>query len=207
MITYEQKLDRDSAWALMEGSMHFEERSAVHTTMHTLARRLDELGVDYVVAGAMAMFMHGYRRFTEYVDMIVTREGLQTIHEALEGRGYVKPFAASKNLRDASTGVKIDFMISGQFPGEGKPGPIAFPEPREAAIMVDGVSIVGLSKLLELKLASGQAPHRLKDLGDAQGLIQHLKIPQDFAEQLDPSLRAEFLRLWQNAQKAAAEDY
>jgi hypothetical protein len=29
MITYEQLLDRDRDWALMEGSMHFEEKSAV----------------------------------------------------------------------------------------------------------------------------------------------------------------------------------
>jgi hypothetical protein len=55
VLTYEEQLDRDTAWALPEGSMHFEERSAVHETMHKLARRLDELGVEFVVAGAMAM--------------------------------------------------------------------------------------------------------------------------------------------------------
>ena len=30
MITYEQKLDRDLRWALLEGSMHFEKESAVY---------------------------------------------------------------------------------------------------------------------------------------------------------------------------------
>jgi hypothetical protein len=151
--------------------------------------------------------MHGYRRFTEDVDMIVTREDLQTIHGALEGRGYVKPFAASKNLRDASTGVKIDFMISGQFPGDGKPGPISFPLPSAAAVPIDGVPVVQLAKLVELKLAAGQVPHRLKDLADVQGLIQQLKLPCDFAEQIDPSLRLEFWRLWENAQRAAADEF
>ena len=114
MITYEDKLNRDTAWALLEGSKHFEEKSAVHKTLSQLAKSLDELGVDYVVARAMAMFLHGFRRFTEDVDMVVTREDLQLIHESLEGLGYAKPFEASKNLRDARTGVKINFMISGQ---------------------------------------------------------------------------------------------
>ena len=35
MLTYEEKLNRDTAWALLEGSMYFEERSAVHTTLRT----------------------------------------------------------------------------------------------------------------------------------------------------------------------------
>ena len=67
--------------------------------------------------------------------------------------------------------------------------------------------VVSLPKLVELKLASGQAPHRLKDLGDVQELIQHLKLPLDFAEQVDPSLRDEFRRIWTDAQTAAGDEY
>ena len=36
------------------------------------------------------------------VDILVTREGLKTIHERLEGLGYVPPFTGSKNLRTPS---------------------------------------------------------------------------------------------------------
>ena len=103
------------------------------------------------------MFLHGFRRFTEDVDVLVTREGLARIHEALEGRGYVKPFAASKNLRDARTGVKIDFMVSGQYPGDGKPGPIVFPIPREASIEQQGIRVLSLDKWIELKIGLWQA--------------------------------------------------
>jgi hypothetical protein len=207
MLTYEELLDRDVSWALLEGSMHFEEKSAVHTTLRNLTRTLNELGVDYAVAGAMAMFLHGFRRFTEDVDVIVTREGLEAIHAALDGRGYVRPFEKSKNLRDTHNGVKIDFIISGQYPGDGKPGPVSFPIPREASVEIDGVRIVSLPKLVELKLASGQASHRLKDLGDVQGLIQHLKLPKDFTQQLDPSLREAYERLWDAVQSATADEY
>ena len=133
MLTYEDKLNRDSKWALEEGGMYFERRSAVHDTLTRLTKSLDKLEIDYAVAGAMAMFLHGFRRFTEDVGILVTKDGLAKIHEALEGRGYVKLFKASKNLRDASNGVKIDFILSGQFPGDGKPGPVSFPIPSDVA--------------------------------------------------------------------------
>src|SRR5689334_16290302 len=115
MLTYEQKLDADFDLALREGSMHFEGSNAVHNTLRRIADRLEELGIDYAIAGGMCLFRHGVRRFTQDVDVIVTREGLARIHEELDGRGYVKPFATSRNLRDADTGVRIDFIISGQY--------------------------------------------------------------------------------------------
>ena len=134
MTAYEQLLDRDVWWALKEGSMHFEKESAVHKTLEKITRRLKELGIPYAVAGGMAMFFHGYRRFTEDVDILVTREGLQRIHQELEGLGYLPPFTGSKNLRDVTTGVRIEFLVTGQYPGDGKPKPVAFPDPAQAQI-------------------------------------------------------------------------
>jgi hypothetical protein len=200
MLTYEEKLNRDTQWALLEGSMHFEERSAVHATLRNLTQALNELGVDYAVAGSMAMFLHGYRRFTEDVDILVTREGLAKIHEALEGRGYVKPFEASKNLRDTRTGVKIDFLVSGQYPGDGKPGPVAFPVPSEASVEQHGMLVLALPKWVELKLISGRLPARRRDWADIQDVIRTLHLHRDFATELEPSLRDSYFQLWDEVQ-------
>jgi hypothetical protein len=207
MLTYEQRLDADFNLALSEGSMHFEGSNAVHTTLRRLAQRLDELGIDYVIAGGMCLFRHGFQRFTRDVDVIVTREGLARIHKELEGRGYVKPFEASKNLRDADTGVRIDFIISGQYPGEGKPGPIAFPVPKTVAKDFDGIRYVDLVPFIELKLASGQASHRAQDLHDVQQLIGARSLPRNLADQVHPSLRESYLQKWDDAQKSAKEQY
>lgn len=98
MIAYEKLLDGDFRWALREGSMHFERESAVHKSMQKIGRRLDELGVPYAIAGGMALFFHGYRRFTEDIDILVTPAGLEEIHRQLEGLGYLPPFAGSKQL-------------------------------------------------------------------------------------------------------------
>lgn len=206
MQTYEALLNQDLNWALNEGSMHFEGNNAVHKTLRNIAARLDDLGVDYAIAGGMALFFQGFRRFTEDVDVLVTPEGLSLIHDQLEGRGYVRPFAASKNLRDADTRVKIDFLVAGQFPGDGKPGPIAFPAPQDASEEMDGLRVLKLEPLIQLKLASGQASHRGGDLNDVQRLIQLLKLPIDFADRLDPSVRAAYAAKWQDAQIAAQEE-
>ena len=177
--------------------MHFEEASAVHRTLRRVVKRLDELGVPYAVAGGMALFLHGFRRFTEDVDILVTKDGLRQIHERLEGLGYVASFAGSKNLRDADTGVRIEFLVSGEYPGDGKPKSVAFPDPTAVGVERDGIRYLSLPKLIELKLASGLTnPLRLKDIADVQELIRLLKLPAGLADQLDPSVRGKYTELW-----------
>jgi hypothetical protein len=205
--TYEQALDSDLEYALREGSMHFEEKNAVHATLRQITRRLGELGVPYAVVGGMAMFAHGYRRFTEDVDILVTRESMDVIRNELEGLGYVQPAGTTTKLRDTSTGVRIEFLIMGGYPGDGKPKPVVFPDPAKVAVDIDGIRYVGLPTLLELKLASGMTNvNRMKDLGDAQELIRVLKLPRDLADRLDPFVRAKYLEFWDALQAAPPEE-
>jgi hypothetical protein len=197
MIVYEQLLAENTERALREGSMHFERESAVHKTLRKIATRLQGLNVEYAIAGGMALFIHGYRRFTEDVDILVTAESLDLIHQKLEGLGYIAPFSGSRNLRDTDTGVRIEFLVTGGFPGDGKPKPVAFPEPTSASIDVDGIRFLTLPRLVELKLASGMTnPRRLQDLADAQRLIEVLNLAPEFADQLDPYVRDKYRELW-----------
>ena len=65
---------------------------------------------------------------------------------------------------------------------------------------VEGIRVVALDKLIELKLASGMsAPHRLRDLADVQDLIARLGLPLTLADQLDPSVQAAYRDLWGKA--------
>lgn len=198
MVTYEHVLSGPVDQALREASMHFEQKSAVHATLRKLAGRLDQLGIPYAVADALAMFQHGYRRFTEDVDVVVTADGLQRIHDELVGLGYRPSFVGSKNLRDAEHGVRIEFLVSGQHPGDGRPKPVTFPDPTRVNVVHDGIRFLPLKELIELKLASGMSnPGRLKDLADVQKMIRTLQLPGDFADRLDPSVREQFRSLCQ----------
>src|SRR5262249_34121898 len=183
MTTYEQRLGGSLSWALKEGSLYFDKESAVHKTLREVTRRLDELGVGYNVVGALALFFHGVRRFTEDVDILVTREGLTVIHDQLDGRGYLPLFAGSKNLRDTETGVRIEFLITGDYPGDGRPKPVAFPDPADTGVEIEGIRFLQLLPLIELKLASGSTnPRRGQDLVDVQRMIETLSLPDDLAD-------------------------
>ena len=155
VVPYEKRLDQDWGRALSEGSRFFEEKSAVQDTLRKITKRLGDLGIPYAVVGGMALYKHGFRRFTDDVDLLVTPEGLKEIHDRLEGLGYVPPFTGSKQLRDTETGVRIEFLISGAYPGDGKPKPVAFPDPATVGVDRDGIIYLSLPSLVELKLASG----------------------------------------------------
>jgi hypothetical protein len=199
-LTYEQKLEQDLRWAMDEGSRHFEEKSAVHETLRRICQRLNEMEIPYAVVGGMALFKYGYRRFTEDVDILVTRESLTRIHKELDGLGYRPPFTGSKHLRDTEHKVKIEFLVTGDYPGDGKPKEVAFPDPREVAEDDNNISYLTLNILVELKIASGlTGQDRMRDLVDVQELIRILSLPKTFADNLSPSVRAKFEELWQAA--------
>jgi hypothetical protein len=182
-------------------------KSPQHLAAIELARRLGDLGIDYAIAGALALGIHGHERFTTDVDVLVTREGHARFKAANLGRGYVEVFPGSKGLRDTVNDVKIDFILAGDYPGDGKPKAVAFPDPRTAAIEGKTFRVLTLEKLVELKLASGMsAAHRLKDLADVISLIQSARLPRDLASRLDPSVRGKFEELWDAASQARDDE-
>ncbi len=195
-LDYREQLNSNKSWALWEGGMFFEGTNKVHTSLRRITRKLGELDVPYAVVGGMALYLHGYVRFTDDVDLLVTRAGLATIHEKLVGLGYVPPFTGSKNLKDADTGVKIEFLITGEYPGDGLPKPVSFPDPADVFQPIEGIATLTIPALVELKLASGMAKGRRKDLGDVQELIRKLELPLDLVEQLNPYVHDSYRELW-----------
>jgi hypothetical protein len=131
MIAFEDKMRRGGTQAIEAAERFFMKEDEVHQALRAITSKLEEMRIDYAVVGGMALTAHGYRRTTVDVDILVRREDNLRIREALDGLGYVPPFAGSKNLRDTQTGVRIKFLISGEFPGDGKPKPVSFPDPRD----------------------------------------------------------------------------
>jgi hypothetical protein len=193
---FEYRMRQGGDAAIQQASLFFMKNDPVHHSLREIARRLEQLKIPYAIVGGMALVAHGYDRTTVDVDILLTAEGLAKARAELEGLGYVPPFAGSKNLRDAKTGVRIEFLVAGHYPGDGKPKPVAFPDPANASVVIDGVRYITLSKLVELKLASGMTqPARRRDLADVQDLIRTLKLDAAFAESLDPYVRPTFLTL------------
>jgi len=170
----------------------------VQRALEKLVAALEGQGIPYAIVGALALNQFGYQRATVDVDVLLTPEGLQAFKAAYLGRGYLERRPGGRGLRDVENGVDIDVLLTGGFPGDGKPKPVVFPDPALVAARGTRVALLPLPRLIELKLASGMtAPHRLKDLADVQELIRAASLSRELANTLDPYVRHKYLELWQ----------
>jgi len=190
-----------------EGLRYFMGQGSLNNALAQLCADLERHGIDYMVIGAVALMAHGYPRFTEDIDLVLTREGLEAFHRELVGLGYAPSFqGARKRLRATNGNVPVEIIVAGDYPGDGRPKPVSFPDPAAASLEIDGVRVVTLEKLVELKLASGMtAPDRLKDLADVQELVKARGLDAGFAEKLDPYVREQYLKLWQAVERAGPD--
>ncbi len=205
-LVYELEMRQGGEFMLREASAFFTGSGRLLESLRRLAERLEAEGIAYALVGGLALAEHGYPRLTENIDVILTAEGLERFGREWLGRGYRPAFSgARKSFRDAQTGVRIEVLIAGEFPGDGLPKPIAFPDPSlaGATVEIDGMRVISLERLIELKLASGlSASHRLCDLADVQDLIARLDLPLELAERLHPSVSLAYQKLWEQAQTA-----
>ena len=180
----------------------------VQETLRRLSKDLEQEGIEYAIIGGMALNVHGYKRETVDVDVLVRPDGLQAFHDRLIGRGYAVAFSgARKTFKDTRTGVKVEFITAGEYPGDGKPKPVAFPDPSAVATQVEELKVVDLPTLITLKLASGMTnAGRLRDLADVQELIRVLKLPADYAQNLNPFVRPKFEELHGSLVDTAGEE-
>jgi hypothetical protein len=208
MTTYEARLQDDYLTLLKEASNYYMARGDVFTTLQNLTRRLEEESIPYALVDGLALAAHGFVRMTQDVDILMTREGLESFKQRFLGRGYVLAFSgAEKTFRDTETQVRIEILMTGDYPGDGKPKPVAFPDPSIVFTERGGMRVIPKERLIELKLASGMsAPHRLRDLADVQDLITALDLPVEFAESLDASVRETYRQLWKDAQGDSKND-
>jgi hypothetical protein len=210
-------MDESAAWVIQgdeelvfagarEATQFFMGESDVQNALEKVVRLLDEDGIPYALIGAMALNAYGYRRLTVDVDLLLTREGLEAFKTKHLGPSYVQRAQRSKGLRDTENGVPIDIVLAGEYPGDGLPKPVAFPDPASAAVRGERIALLPLPRLIELKLASGMtAPHRLKDLADVIEIIRILRLPAGLAEELDPYVREKYRELWGAAQAEERE--
>ncbi len=184
-----------------EAARFFMNTSNVHLALERLVDRLTGLGLPYAIVGALSLNAYGYQRTTSDVDVLLRREDLESFKKAYLGREYVERFPGSRGFRDAAQEVKIDVLLTGEYPGDGLEKPIAFPDPATAAVRGERFALLPLPTLLELKLASGMtAPHRLRDLADVIELIRVNALEEKLAESLHPYVREKFRELWRAAQ-------
>lgn len=195
---------------------------AVRQATTRLAAALEGAAVPYAIAGAVTCSAHGHSRATLDVDVLVARADVPRFGGALAGAGWERRYAdARRSFRDTVARVDVDVLISGDFPGDGMPKPVTFPNVSDAECAGRGrewvnvavptsdggtmnIRVLALVPLVSIKLASAtSAPHGRKDAADVGALITANALPREFACELDVSVRELFLQLWDEQALAA----
>ncbi len=185
--------------AYSEGLKFFRGEGMINDVLKRLAADLDRNEIDYAVIGAVALNQHGSRRFTEDINLLLSKQGLLDFREKLIGLGYRPAFeGAKKKFRTTDENIPVEIITSGEYPGDGLPKPVEFPDPSEFEVVIDGVKTISLEKLIELKLTSGMtAGDRLKDLADVQELIKLKRLDENFGRKLNEFVRGKFVEFYQ----------
>jgi hypothetical protein len=174
---------------LREIDMFFNGTSPVHETMRRVAGKLADAKITYAIVGGMALNAHSYRRTTDDVDFLLTGEGLAAFVRVYVDSDFERVAGRGKRFRDRANGVTFDILVTGRYPGLGKPGPVAYPDPGSVSEVIESLSVVDLPTLVQLKLAAG----RYRDFGDVVELIQIHNLDEAFQSRLHPSLHRDYI--------------
>ena len=196
----------------------YSSEDSIDRTIVDLAKDLENLKLDYAIVGGNALKVHGFKRFTTDVDVLLAKGGRQVFSQKLVGRGYAPRFEKAKSkFRNTVFNVNIDLLEAGDFPGDGKPNEIAFPDPKEHSFTITGsfgviIRYLNLLTLIQLKLASYQSlpSSRERDKLDVVELLKVSHLDESYASKLHPVVRNTFVECYRRAkqeQKEEASEY
>ncbi len=92
---------------------------SLNNALAQLCEDLDAHGIDYMVIGAVALLAHGYPRFTEDIDLVLAREGLEAFNRELIGLGDLPAFEGARKRLRATRGDGLPKPVSFQVAARG----------------------------------------------------------------------------------------
>lgn len=174
-----QMLENESLWEVAE----------------RVCRLLTRKNIDHVIVGGVAVCLHGYRRNTVDLDLLIRSQDTEAVRAALESEGF-QWFSAEKEFRSPA-GVAIQFVLAGEREGPGQEA--TFPNPQDADHFtnIEGLPVLSLAQLIQAKIACGLGDMRRthKDFADVVELIAIHHLDGSFARFLHKSVRKEFREL------------
>lgn len=177
-------------------------RDPATLAMRRLVKKLAKAKIAHAVMGGMAVYAHGYRRFTDDVDVLVTPEGLEAFQARFVPQDYELAAGKKRRFVDRTNGVTVDLVIAGHFPGFRSAGPITFPDPMTVRQQIDSIYFIDLTTLIQLKLAA----FRPQDYADVVALIRANHLDESFLTRLHPTLHLDFLEGLAHVRREAEYD-
>lgn len=156
---------------------------------------LTSASIPHAIVGGVAVCLHGYRRNTVDLDLLVPSGVEERIRSALEGAGFV--WSAEQREFRSDSGIPVQFLVAGRRAGDDSE--VLLPDPSESSTVtvIENLPVVTLARLIEAKLACGEGSVRRmhKDFADVVELIALHRLTGSFAKHLHKSLRPTFRKL------------
>lgn len=168
----------------------------VATYCHELFRKSE---IQHSICGGVAVCLHGYQRNTTDIDLIIQKDDAPKVKQLLLSEGY--RWDEENNEFHSPSEIAVQFLIAGEKAGKGSEVKIPEPSGELNVEEREGLSVVRLSRLIEMKLACGMNNLRRthKDFADVVELIAIRNLDGSFARFLHSSLRETFRKLVRNA--------
>jgi hypothetical protein len=156
--------------------------------------------IPYSICGGVAVCLHGYQRNTVDIDLVIRPGDAESVRNLLSEEGLVWDEANAEFRTPA--GIAVQFLIAGQKAGEGSEVTIPEPVGELNVEQREGLTVVRLSRLIEMKIACGMSNLRRthKDFADVVELIAARNLDGSFARFIHASLRPTYRELVRNAQ-------
>ena len=158
---------------------------------------LDAASIPHAVVGGVAVCLHGYQRSTVDVDVLIRRQDAASVKEQLTSVGFVWD-DARRELRTPED-IPIHFLLSPDSASDDRSLGVTLPDPgaEETVTEIEGLRVVRLPRLIELKIACGLGNLRRthRDFADVVELIALHDLRRSFARHLHKSLRKTFREL------------
>jgi hypothetical protein len=151
--------------------------------------------IDHAIVGGVAVCLHGYRRNTVDLDLLIEPEDTAALRATLDSEGFQWQ-AEAREFRSTS-GVPIQFVLAGESEGPGQQAKFPSPGDAKRVIKIEGLPVLTLAQLVQAKIACGLGDMRRthKDFADVVELIAIHHLDGSFARFLHKSVRKEFREL------------
>ena len=149
--------------------------ASIQAAMQKLVDRFEAVPIPYAIIGGLAVRYYGHRRFTNDIDVLVTPQAHDKIVREFIGHGYRLDDAQTGRMVDEEYDVKVDLCLSD--------GSVRWPSLFRNTKEIDGVQVIRLTRLIDMKLATG----RLQDAADVLALIKHNRLERTFCRGLSAS--------------------
>ncbi|MCR4415111.1 MAG: hypothetical protein NUV77_22045 [Thermoguttaceae bacterium] len=159
-------------------------------TLSLLKRLSIEHGIAMVVVGGIAGSLHGLRRATEDVDIVIDQAQLALFCEKAVEAGFLQEGPTRLALEG---GYPVDILVSGTYPAPDSLHPV--PTPGELGVAA-GLEFADLPAWITLKLLAG----RPEDVGDVYRLLRRKSTSEreELRGRVDARVRRRYERIVQD---------